>query len=48
MSNIYDNQKNVSTHFKEIYKKDDSFDNMPWITGAVDIDLLKKIINKSF
>ncbi len=48
MKNIHLSQIETSNYFSDIYSKNISFENMPWITWAVDIDLLNNVINWKF
>ncbi len=48
MKDIHTTQSFTSNYFNWVYKDDVTFDNMPWITWAVDIDLLSNIISDKF
>lgn len=48
MKDIHLTQVDTSDYFNWIYWNNISFNNMPWITWAVDVDLLNKVIDNKF
>ncbi len=46
MADIHTDKGTVKQYFNEVYHDKATLENVPWVTGAVGIEILKKIINK--
>ena len=46
MVDIHTTESSVKKYFADVYNDKASLDNVPWVTGAVGIEILKKIIAK--
>lgn len=48
MNDIHTSESSVKDYFTDVYNEEASLNNIPWVTGAVGIEILKKVIGKKF